>query len=43
MARTPMFLIFNVIIDTWHQKCSEDGVTVLYNADDYLIGSQSRK
>ena len=44
-TKTPALFntFFNLVVETWHVQCREDGITILYKADRCLVGSRSSK
>lgn len=43
MALTLFNLFFNLVMEMWRNLCSEDGMSILYDANGHLVGSRSKK
>ena len=43
MAPNLFNLFFNLVMEMWRNLCSEDGVSIQYNADRHQVGSRSKK
>ena len=43
MAPALFNVFFNLVVETWHEQCMEEGITIPYKADRQLVGSRASK